>query len=70
MALKGKGGTMYVIRRTDQGGGYVAPPGSHSSYTKKLERARIFPTKEAADAECCPENEVAVPVAHLLRGAR
>jgi hypothetical protein len=60
---------MYVIKRTDQGGGYLAPP-PMNGYTKYLERARIFPTKEAADAECCPENEVAVPVAHLLQGAR
>lgn len=47
----------YVIRRTDQSGGYVAQPGSQSSYTQKLEHARRFETKEAADRECC-ENEI------------
>jgi hypothetical protein len=45
----------YVIRRTD--GAYVAPAGSQSSYTKHLDRARTFATREAAERERCPENE-------------
>jgi hypothetical protein len=48
----------FVIRRTDQGGGYVARPGCPSSYTPRKENARVFPTKAAAEAECCPGNEV------------
>lgn len=56
----------YVLRRTDQGGGYVAKPGSKGSYTKKLENARIFQTREQADAERCKGNEVIVPIRDLL----
>lgn len=48
----------YVIRRTDQGGGYVAPPGQDKSYVRDLRRARTFDSREAAEAERCPENEV------------
>lgn len=50
---------MYVIKRTDQGGGYLAPAGSQHSHTHKLEKAQTFPTREAAQAQCC-ENERAV----------
>lgn len=52
------GGKMFVIRRTDQGGGYVSKPGSSHSYTKQVTRIRKFSTREEADAERCPENEV------------
>lgn len=52
----------YVLRRTDQGGGYVAPAGSKKSYTPMREKARRFPTKEAAEADRCEENEVIEPV--------
>lgn len=48
----------YIIRRTDQGGGYVAPPGSQKSYTKDRLKAHVFTTREAAEADRCPENEV------------
>ena len=57
---------MYVIRRTDQGGGYVAKPGSRSSYTKSLARAEKFPDRETAEGHSCPENERAVNLEHLL----
>jgi hypothetical protein len=53
----------YILRRTDQGGGWVAPPGSHKAYTKKRENARRFPTREAAEADCCVENEAIEEVA-------
>jgi len=52
---------MYVIVRTDQGGGYVAMPGLHNSYTRFLQKARVFPTREAAERERCPENEKVIP---------
>lgn len=58
---------MYVIKRTDQGGGYVAQSGSKSSYTTSLELARKFPTREAAEAERCPGNEVVLDVNDILR---
>lgn len=50
----------YVIRRTDQGGGYVAPSGSASSYVKHPDNARQYPTREAAERDKCPGNEVVV----------
>ncbi len=58
---------MFVIKRTDQGGGYVARSGSQSSYTNKLENARTFSTSAEADAERCVENEIVVSVDSLLR---
>ena len=48
----------YVIRRTDQGGGWVTPPGSRSSYTRSLQYAATWVTKEDAERERCPDNEV------------
>ena len=50
----------YLIKRTDQGGGYVAKPGSKNSYTKNPSSARRYPTKEAAEADRCRGNEVIV----------
>jgi hypothetical protein len=58
---------MYVIERTDQGGGYVAPSGSRYSYTKSLEKARTFSTRDEADGHRCPGNEVVVPVSEILQ---
>lgn len=55
---------MYVLIRNEDGK-YVAPPGREHSYTSKLEKARIFPTKDAAEADKCG-NERAVPVSSLL----
>lgn len=52
----------YLIRRIDQGGGYVAPPGSPKSYTHSKYRARVFDTYAAADSERCPGNEIVVEV--------
>lgn len=43
----------YYLKRTDQGGGFVAPPGSRKSYTRTLRRARPFATKDAALADAC-----------------
>lgn len=53
---------MYVIKRTDQGRGYVTPPGSAHSYTRDLREARTFTTKEAANRERCEGNEISVPL--------
>ncbi len=57
---------MFVIKRTDQGGGYVSMPGSDKSYTHKLENARTFSTEKQADDERCKGNEIVVPVSELL----
>ena len=57
----------YVIVRNEDGK-YVAMPGSKHSYTTRLEFARTFSTREAAQADCCG-NERAVPIENLLRSA-
>lgn len=57
---------MYVIQRTDQGGGFLAPSGSHNAYTHNLQVAQTFTTKEKAEANCCPGNEVVVPLEAVM----
>lgn len=52
----------WVIRRTDQGGGYVARPGSAKSYTRRRDQAQRFPTYAQADASRCEGNEVIEPL--------
>jgi len=44
----------FVIRK---GHYYVALAGSLHSYTTKLRHARIYNSREAADADRCPDNE-------------
>ena len=56
---------MYVIQRTTDGA-YVNQPGSRSSYTRSLDKARKFATREAAEADHCPGNERIVQVSDLL----
>ncbi len=51
--------THYVIKRGEQ---YVMPAGSARSYTTKLQNARVFVSRAAAERECC-EDEVVVSVA-------
>lgn len=58
---------MYVIKRTDQGGGYVNRPGSANTYTESLEQAQKYATREEADANRCPDNEIVIDVHELLR---
>jgi len=53
---------MFVIKRTDQGGGYLAQPGSMHSYTRDLDNVRFFPTRKAAERERCKGNEVVVGI--------
>lgn len=59
---------MYVIKRIDGRGGYVARQGSPGSYTDKLQNARTFPTLESAERERCPGNEIIVPVRDEMEG--
>lgn len=56
----------YVIKRTDQGGGYVAPAGSPKSYTHSIEKARKFATREQAEADRCEGNEVVLDLGEVL----
>ncbi len=48
---------MYVLKRTDQGGGYYAAEGG---YTDRLEKARAYRSRESADNDRCIDNEVVV----------
>lgn len=48
----------YVIKRLDQGGGYVAPTGAKRSYTRDIMAARRFDTKEAAERDACGNERV------------
>ena len=57
---------MYVIERTDQGGGFVSVRGSPGSYTQDLRKARTFSRREDAMKERCPGNEVVRHVDELL----
>jgi hypothetical protein len=45
----------YVIVRDD--GVYVSLPGSEHSYTRKLQHARVWSSRESAERERCPGNE-------------
>jgi len=58
---------MFVIEHTD-GGRYVARPGSHGAYTRLLQHARTFRTREEAERERCPENERIVDLRYALMG--
>jgi hypothetical protein len=58
---------MYVIQRIPDGA-YVAQPGAAGSYTRALQHARTFPTREAAERERCVENEITVAVDAILSG--
>jgi len=46
----------YVIQRED--GMFVAPSGMARSYTSMLQRARLFPSREAAQSEACGNERV------------
>lgn len=51
--------TMYIIKRIEKdGGGYVAKDGSEHSYTYDITKAKTFKTLEAAELNCCPDNEI------------
>lgn len=58
---------MFIIRRTDQREGWVTPPGSARSYTQNCLEARRFRTREEAEAERCPENEVIENLHEIIR---
>lgn len=54
----------YVIRHIETSK-YVARPGSRRSYVKTLEAARVYLTREAAEADKCG-NEAIVPICSIL----
>ena len=51
---------MYLLKRTDHGGGYVSENGHKASYTNNLRYAKKYHTKEQAENDRCIENEVIV----------
>lgn len=61
---------MYVLRRTSDGKFVADTQKSRdgSSYTRDLLQARIFDTREQADRDRCPGNEVVCQVESLLKG--
>lgn len=50
----------YIIKNIETGK-YVSRSGSEHSYTAKLQDARTFPTREAAQTECCGNERVTTP---------
>jgi hypothetical protein len=48
---------MFVIWNTTQRA-YVAQPGQASSYTRSLEAARKWASRDAAERECCGDERV------------
>ncbi len=57
---------MYLLKRTDQGGGFVAKAGHRTSYVPCLCYAKVFKTKEEAERDRCKENEVIVEMESIL----
>ena len=57
---------MYVIKRHEDGA-YVAPLGSVSSYTRSLQHARVFTTREDAQLDCCGNESIVAIASELHR---
>lgn len=55
----------WVLRRTSEGGGFVAKSGCNGSYVRNLMNAKKYPTKEDALVDACIE-EVPVNLEVLL----
>ena len=51
---------MFILKRTDQKGGYVSPAGSKNSYVMNHLLARRYRTLSEAEADMCPLNEIVV----------
>lgn len=58
----------YVLQRTD--GAFVAQPGGKASYTPYLQRAQFFRTREEAEAQRCPGNELVVDLDSIIERRR
>ncbi len=54
---------MYVLKRIEDGK-YVCFGGDHS-YTERLEKAFVFPSRERAEAGAC-DNEFALSIAEIV----
>lgn len=58
---------MFVLKRIPEGD-YVSRPGCEHSYTRKLQDAQTFKSREHAQGNCCPANERVVRVEDEMRG--
>ncbi len=61
---------MFVLKRTDQGGGYVSKDGHKFSYTPILQNAKKFKSIENANKERCIENEIILDLERILDEVR
>jgi hypothetical protein len=52
----------YVLQQTDQRKWFFAGSGRKNTWVPRAADAHHFPTREAADAERCPDNERVVAV--------
>ena len=61
----------YVLQDT-RTGKYVAYPHSNggASFTNKLQNARVYPTKEVAERDRCPQSERVVRLEDAMQGGR
>ena len=55
----------FVLKRED--GKFVAHPGSEKSYTRKIELARVYFSREAAEADKCGNETIVTVRAVTLR---
>lgn len=59
---------MYVIKNTDTNQFVAIVLGWHHqhSYTRDVEKIRVYKTREAAEADRCPDNEIVVVLEAVL----
>ena len=56
----------YIIKRIDQGGGYVAKYGCKCTYTLDIKKMRKFATIPEAESAYCKGNEIIVPIETVM----
>ena len=61
---------LWLLKRTDQGGGYVAVDGHPHSYTGDVCYARLFRTRESAEKSMCKGNETPIKLESVLHGLK
>lgn len=57
----------WVIKRHEDGW-YVTRPGSAKAYSPDIRKARVFPTREAAQADACGNESVVSVEEEIGRG--
>lgn len=56
----------YILKRNEDGA-YVARPGSRGSYTVRLQDARVFQTRDAAERDRCGNETITTPDAEMAK---